>query len=354
MNKETEPEKISRRDMLKKLGVGAVVGGAAAAGVAEWAEEELKVGKEGLETDHGIFVPLYESHPTGISPENIPPDTQALFLELTTKNFFKLSPFCLLSSKTLFGNDYFPEEIISYVTKNRIKIIFGNVDLPFIDFASSVGLLYGEFTMAKSFLKKTPQRTPLITRRELFKQTTKLAFSLWALSPLGIGALAAPANIIDPRQTPIKRTLSRALGKAYNLHPEVLFVFFNNLIVANKLLLVAEDLKEKTEKKPKIAFRFGAAHSGIEDFLRAGPDFFRKMIMAFPKWYLNRIINFGGGVDYLCSARIMELPPNTVEYVRAIKERNDQNAAKKLDQETIEERVTDKILKNEIYLEVPP
>lgn len=80
---------------------------------------------------------------------------------------------------------------------------------------------------------------------------------------------------------------------------------FRNLVIADKVLLLAENLKDALGRKVNIGLNIGASHSGIEDFLRAGPEFCRFLITNMPRDVLQKVIDKSGNIESFSSMRIL-------------------------------------------------
>ena len=65
-----------RRRLLKGLAAAAAL-----TGIALWGSKEVKVQKEGIETQNATFIPLYERHDVGFDAKDIPSDLDVLFRE---------------------------------------------------------------------------------------------------------------------------------------------------------------------------------------------------------------------------------------------------------------------------------
>ncbi len=106
----------------------------------------------------------------------------------------------------------------------------------------------------------------------------------------------------------VKRIINRIHGFQSNFHPEDLSQFFRNVFAVEKMLTVAEQLKSRKNQKLKIGFNYGAAHSGMEDLLRAGPEVCRAIINHYPKEYLEYVAETNSSLENLCSVMVVDLP----------------------------------------------
>lgn len=110
------------------------------------------------------------------------------------------------------------------------------------------------------------------------------------------------------KEDALHRIIDRINGLQSNTHPEQLVVFFRNLIMADKMLTVADDFKQKTGRKAQIAFNVEYGHNGVQDFLRVGPDICRWLISRYPKKVLRDIGDLNGGNESLWTARLFKFP----------------------------------------------
>lgn len=112
--------------------------------------------------------------------------------------------------------------------------------------------------------------------------------------------------------------------------------------MSNKLQTVAEEIRGRTGKKPKIAFQVWAWHGGIEDFLQAGQDFSRALILAYPKWYLDQTVKLNYGIRDFCSSRLFKLPENLTVQDLA-NERLNETTERRIVDEKLERALTAKL-----------
>lgn len=283
----------SRRQFLRK---GALVGLATLSGIG--VKKELEKIKAGVETDSGIFIPLYEAHTVGISEKDIPEDTDILFREGVSSSESTAS--------VLKETKKDQSSLLSYCARNRIRIAIGDVAFP------AISLLVGslESTIgAYGLLKKRTQekKSPLRkTRREFLKTATSVWFSTKLIVDLATTLIA----IAEKKQTALKRIIVRLDGLRSHFDPENAIVFFRNALLSLKLLAIAENLKDKKGEKPKIAFQVGAGHGGIEDFLILGADFCRRIILSHPQAFLQEVVKINYDSFNVCATRIIHLPEN--------------------------------------------
>lgn len=301
-----EGEPSRRRFIKQSLGVIAGLGVVALAG------KEVGTVSEVIATDLGDFVPLYEKHDQGVSPEKIPADTDIFFLEIAfLKGGLMTRDLVELLQARLSSGPRFSPKLNSKLATYGIELMFGDVVSPWreeleriegLELGAGLGGIIGLYLTRE----KGPSKPKLISRRQILRILGGGA-SLWA-------ALSIPTDLLTvgtyslTRKEAIRRIITRVDALVRHAHPEVLNMFFRNLVIADKLLMVAEDFKAKTGRKPKIAFSVGAAHGGIEDFLRVGRDFCRSLILAYPAPILKKAVEQNGGIQDFCSSRLVQLP----------------------------------------------
>lgn len=300
---------LTRRELLKKAGKIAIAG---AAGLI--VGNEINKGKDGIvRVDEGNFIPLYERHSLGISPENFPQDIDALFREsgerlITIQVYLKYFPQTVRSLLNQ-GSRTNANEIISNLSKRNAPLVFGDIsfpDLKYSELGLSAEIITGFAATGAFFaLKDTPQNT---TRRRMLKLALG-SVSFFGLSEITTFIPLLTSYIENPEW--ITR-VNRIEGIISHIHPEQPLTFLRNSIMANKLLLTGKYLKEKLGRQPDIAFWVGSGHSGIEDFLQAGLEVCREIIALYPKSYLQHIINYNGGSEDFSSA-LLAYPKATGE-----------------------------------------
>jgi hypothetical protein len=148
-----------------------------------------------------------------------------------------------------------------------------------------------------------------VSRRSFLRAVGTMLW-LWGTPPL-LANIIQITGLNDKQQTAIKKLSSRIIGLISDFHPERARVFFRNAIIANNLLTMASAIKHQTNSIPKIAFQIEGTHSGIEDFLEAGQDVCRTIILSHPKIFLQNIVNHNGGLEALCTSRLFKLPKET-------------------------------------------
>lgn len=93
---------------------------------------EVAIHKEGVKTNHGIFIPLYEVHSIGINEEDIPQDTNIFFKELVS-NKFGLDTREIFSLKTQFGQEWLPKKLLAKLSDQKTEIMLGDITVPYIE-----------------------------------------------------------------------------------------------------------------------------------------------------------------------------------------------------------------------------
>lgn len=291
------PSRISRRKLFK-LGLGVTAAGA----VSLAGFNEVKKYRNGVETENGIFYPLYEHHDIGIDPAEIPENLDLYFKEFPY--IVNIDNFWVLTLQT--GNRrLFDEGVLEKLARQNTEIMFGDILTADNESVLGVEFVAGIAAIIYSLTPSIPSQDK-ISRRNLLKKGAG-GFGVWALAPFvsGLSDLFATGMNV-----PGKRLIQRADGAVSHLHPEDNVVFFRNLMMADKLLTVSEKLSSEKDRKVKIAFNVGAGHSGIEDFLQMGPRAVRHIILNYPNFFLNEVADLNGGVADLCTSRLIKLAPD--------------------------------------------
>lgn len=316
--------KITRRDFFKKA---VMIGGAVTAGssLGILAKKEIDVLEKGIETDSGIFFPLYEHHEVGIKPERIPSGLDVLFRESVNTKLFNRSPKdCLLGESNVYNKSVsiriFPDKILEKTASNGTSIMLGDVE-PGLNVMSVAGISSGEFVggllISEKLLRDHFKSKKIVnssagshlTRRKFIKATVALG-AIWLMAP-GLNSLSRVGTGWNKsRDDALDRIMDRLYGMQSNTHPENSLVFFRNLMMADKMLTVAEDIQKETGKKTKMGYQVEYAHNGIEDFLKMGHDFCKMILLSYPKPILKRMVELNNGVEDFTSARLFKLPKN--------------------------------------------
>lgn len=237
-----------------------------------------------------------------------------------------LEEFNKVYSHTGFRNKLFKEGVVRKLAHQNTKLVFGDVLLE--GELSKLLLPAGEMILsvllASLVMADLSMEGKLFSRRKFVKRAL-LGTSAWALTPVASGGLSAPATVFpEVRENAIVRITHKIQGWQSHIHPENTLVFFRNALMALKMNQVAQELSKDKSRKVKIGFIVGAGHSGIEDFLLAGPDFCRALTLAHPKEFLNSAVQEVGGVDNFSSAILFELPEHFTDEDLEKGSRNDE------------------------------
>lgn len=312
---------LSRRDFIKKtaiIGAGTMMV-ASGLGVAR---KEIGVLEKGVETDSGVFFPLYEHHEIGITPEKIPPDMDVLFREAYSSRMFQGSPKYRLLQE---GSSYikntkiriFTDEILKKIAFINALIMLGDVN-PSLGDWTRVGIAGGEFVGGLAIIAKllkdqfkskktTSNSGSYLTRRKFIKAAAGLG-AAWLMTPGGYFLSRGGLEWNKNRDEALDRIMDRLYGIQSSLHPEDSLMFFRNLMMADKMLTVAEDVQKRTGRKTKMGFQVEYGHNGIEDFLKMGHGFCKAFVLSYPNHILDGIIKANNGIEDFASARLFKFP----------------------------------------------
>lgn len=297
-SKPEPPKGLSRRNFIK---YGALT---AAGGLL--VREGKQISQEEIQTKEGIFYPLYDIHILDLNEEKIPPGANMLFMEYMSTP--SLGPEFLVNG--LYQRErLLTDKALRKLSTQSTEVILGDIDpglhnesfdIMTGEFLAGASLLYA--TIADDMLGKTTQVHS--SRRKFLKGAAKVGVA-WALSP---SVSLTTILITSWPDSLVQRIGARIGGLASHLHPEDIYVFFRSFVMAEKLLVAAEDYKTRIGVKPKTAYRVGAGHGNIEDFLQAGQDFCRALILAHPKEFLEKVVELNGGPEKFCSLYGYKLP----------------------------------------------
>lgn len=314
---------VSRRDFLKKTVITGAGVGIAVVGLDT---TEKNAREKGITTSVGTFFPLYETHYKGPDVEKIPNDLDVFFREGAGKNLFNSD----VPAKAIFGtpiatyynidpvNDikkkFISDPVLEKIVINKMEIMLGDVVFPSSPIATSIKGL-AEFSVGTALSLKAVKeaRKPGVSRRSFMKILGFGSAAAWLTVPSAY-FLSRGGPMIDKfnveRDDALDRVVDRLYGLTSTLHPEevVFGVFFRNLIMTNNMLTVAENIKEKIGRNPKIGFNVEYGHNGIEDFLRAGPDVCRWIISRFPEVVLKNVAELNDGPKNLWTSRLFKFP----------------------------------------------
>lgn len=315
---------ISRRDFLKK---GALIGAGLVTGGTIINAGEVNAIENGISSGSGLFIPLYETHYKGLNVDRIPNDLDVLFREVPGKMD---SAKDLLSGETsaYINRDkkvrIFPVENLQKIATIGSEIMVGDVWAEPSSFSLNIaeggtefltGLGISLVLLRDSLKGKRSVVGSNITRRKFLKGAAKTAMAVgasWLMAP-GIYTLLRGGpkigTVAADRENALSRIIDRIYGMQSDIHPEMLENgIFRNLLMADKMLTVAEDFEKRTGKKAKVGFQVEYGHSGIEDFLRLGHDVCRWIIERYPRSVLKFVADQNGGKESLWTARLFKLP----------------------------------------------
>jgi hypothetical protein len=280
--------------------------------MALFASEGSSIIEEKSLGERGKFKFLYERHGVGITPEDISPDTDIFFREISLPYLSRLEPERL--KELLFGEvaaysfghlrcRFLSDPVLIKISEIKAEIMFGDILMP--DFAqfATLSLLSLEYFFGLSRVLPISPIGKFLSRRKFLKEVS-LFFSFWALSPAATRGLSLLAGL-ESRQTPFKCLAARLEGIQSHFHPELLVNYLRNLFMADKLLLVAYDLMKIKGSPPLITVNTELGHAGIEDLISLGQDWCRFLIASLPRSLLDEIIRVNGTIRDVCAARFI-------------------------------------------------
>lgn len=240
----SSPESGStRREFLRNAGKIAVAGAAVVvggAGLGLIVKNEVSKGKDGIvRVDEGNFIPLYERHDLGISPENFPQDIDALFEE-TGEKLMDMQvllgdhPQTLINSLNQ-GSRTNANEAISNLSKRNAPLVFGDI----LPSPSQHVELYDIGISAAEFLIGLAAWTSRGIARRKFLKLALGSVGLFGLSNITVVIPILTNQIENPEW--ITR-VNRINGITSHMHPEQPLTFLRNAIMADKLLLTGKSI----------------------------------------------------------------------------------------------------------------
>lgn len=295
----------TRRGFFKKAAIASV------AGVGLAATEDLSASEiPTLETPHGNFYFLYERHDKGIANSTIdklPNDIELFWKELTvgangeSNGLYDATADLLTYSarnKAAKDDDIY-DKLAEEIFNNGAQIGFGDIDVP----TSMDSLKLSMNLRVAGVIPFLAAHLPKLNRRNFLKGAGLAGMTI-AADSLAKKAYLAIEN--PSTQGAIGRILQRVNGITSHSSPEQALVLFRNAVWADKFITLAETFHAgHPDKKPKIAARMGALHSGVEDFTLAGRDICQKIIMSYPKDFLQATVDMNGGITNVASTRLV-------------------------------------------------
>jgi len=328
------PKQLSRRDALKVL---FNVGGMAV--LSKPAEFFAKaVERPAIETKNAKYFAFYERHDMDLSLEELNQigTTDVYFSECAmdakTSNDLDAGSFTNLSvlmssgeAKRLFPDVFLNQFVnegtsiaiegmsigslkqISDVSKN-VEIISSNVIL----LEETIRVLYNKFKKKDKWLSG-----------QKISASTALGYWMWAMSPDIVEASMVAVEQALPNADDTQKDLQSIHKLVGKLHPEYLNIALRDILMARRLQTVGKHLYDKNSEKPRVAYRAGLAHSGIERFLSIGDELTLDALDIYPKQVLKRIVedndtssnDFEEKLNMFCSFSLVNPQKNTKEKV---------------------------------------
>lgn len=296
---------VDRRHILKL-----VMGGTSMAGIAALGANEAQAFHAGIETDNGIFTPLYELHSRHVTPDKMPSGTNIYFTEITSihgRELFEADPFEVADNALQGYKDF--------LSQNNTELMVGDVFFNEPTMSASFAIPAAEHIGGVSIAAKTKTLPWQIgtekedDKRRRIVKIAGAAVAYWLMSPIMVNSVGGALSILtnnDQNNIPA-RIATRLAALQQHLHPEFSVSVFRSLVMADKLLEVAKDYREKTGRKARIAFNVGLGHAQIEDFLQVGQDVCRRLITLHPQPILKSSIDHSDGLDNFCTARLFKV-----------------------------------------------
>jgi hypothetical protein len=271
-----------------------------------------------VETSDAIFLPEYEEHTKGVDSNTMSDsDFDIWFIEHYSNPFLQSSA----STIQLSQPEQVEPKMIDLIQQKDRKFAVGEImlgdKLSFFKFIRTerlaAGVLLGQASLMDVRIDKNTATAKTHIDIDLARGSRR--HFIHNMFAAGAGALVLPdvtEYIIALTTNPnVKNTLNRILirlnGIANHLAPERTAVFYRNALISSKLLALGSYYHSALNRKPRIVYEVGAAHSGIEDFLLLGEDFCNYLITNFfSKDDFTQIVALNGGVDNVAGIRVFD------------------------------------------------
>jgi len=331
--------RMSRRDALK-LATGALGSLAAIKTIVnEIPKDKNRPFGEVIGQDGHTYVPIYEVHDYGISPQTIPTDLNGLYREtsqmhwnyIANSGIASFAPYFFYSPILVENQDLIPQPIIKRLAEHNIPVILGDLygiesKDGFLPVMIGEGIL-GAASIGRLAVQKRNERKDTKKNESEGRQHHDTAKQKALTLGMVAGAVYFGSEILEGLpylgftvdNPTVKRVIARLSAAHQFSHPEIPHLLLRDAFMALMMMTAANGLAEfkKSEtgkkEKQKIGFWTHADHSGIEDFLRLGQDACRLVIET----YFNNIPELMEGYIYQATrARIdnIKSPDDRLRY----------------------------------------
>ncbi len=339
---------IKRRGVLKTAAVITTTTVAASLGVNEINHEKQLAETETFETEQAVYKTNYErhdQHEKAVAPESIPQNLDALSLEgnlefhsfdekrgkAIKSNVLQAKATSILIAS--YNNDpssphqILPPSTLQQLEQNNISVALGDVRYKGLD--NSLSVAETRNLRLKIAEKLGISGAALLAVGEIAKQLKidRRGF----LNIAGLATITAASGLYFPEKTreelhnklmdsmqensPQQRIWARITTISKDMRPEELNDLFRELIQANKLMTLAENLKDKSKgTKPFIGYNWHLGHRGIEDWLRLGPEITRQTLLLFPDKIWKETLEANNNDPRMLYAIRLIQPPKNFKY----------------------------------------
>lgn len=331
---------LTRRTLLKKIKtiIKASPGIALSASVPHFVlHEGQKTITHSFVINNAEYFPIYENHRLGPFDELPSSRLDVTFWELSTPNpntLYSADPNSINLELQRITDE---QSVFSPKSKNLLlktiidsgHIALGDVGTEKIDKAFSgrftdfektkelAAFFAGTIAIFSKFL--VPRRVQLwgsesITRRDFLKFITASTALAGTVPFFSSGPIVEITNLIDNKVSgeagkAIANVIYRICGITSNFNPTDTALLYRNLLAADKILLLGEHYNH-----PKIGYKFGRLHQGIEDLLYLGRPLLHELLLTlYGNFIKENILDYGG--DFLSKVRILKYakPTNNVQ-----------------------------------------
>lgn len=323
--------KISRRDFMIK-GSKAVIGGGIALSVGKYlnrdgdTEHITENSWRSIEgSDGGMYIPIYESHKLPYKAESFEgmKDVDVAFYEVTRPSsdmLDKTGSELVGTAEEWFSRDtWIPTDQVKHWGEKGTFIGFEGLSYNSTSLVlkHSIGQLIEGFGGVLLLAKTLGQESKAINYKDKeilsgeIKNTLMQIGGAWGSSSLVnlVTGTFIANGVIEGSEglKGVSQRIQRVSQLISQIHPEDELVFLRNLLMARRLQSIKEtfpqrfrDADRENNSPTTIAFNVGAMHSGIEDWLLAGPDLTKLALELYPaNW--KELVNINGSPEAMAT-----------------------------------------------------
>lgn len=349
-------DRLSRRDFLKLAGVTMSTAALGPFGRLTNRLEQAgaRIGQEeAFETENARFMPFFEDHTVDsetLDQRILDAKPDILFIEFMSKtsNQLKRPPWDILNSEgvvwgslnpgnrpdannTIDTGRFLSPKLLDGLKQMGAKVSIEGVDIPpelvndfeiinmcentltGISTLTSLGFALARLAKEGKFSKGDYTRIYLSALASMWANSDKFA---------GLAVLKSYGDENSKAFSDAQKIARRIYATVSFAHPENVIVFLRNILMASKLITLAEQSSVGSGEKPEIAFRAGAAHGAASDLVRLGKRTCLAMLDVYPASVLKKIVEYNTSKDKTLEEQIEEFCTVIVISVREAMEYN--------------------------------